>query len=118
MRAPGLIKNKLKTVEDPYDDLQLPHATQKSKFFNRETDILLLVLTNRLGFGNWSKLKKAVCRESRCRMDHLFTSRSEEELKKRVIYLVQCLDKEEEEARNKPKKAAQKPSVADLEAQF
>jgi len=35
-------------------------------------------------------------------MDHLFTSRSEEELKKRVIYLVQCLEKEEDEARKKP----------------
>ena len=62
------------------------------------------MLTNKLGYGNWSKLKKAVCRESRCRMDHLFTSRSEEELKKRVIYLVQCIDKEEQEALNKPKK--------------
>jgi hypothetical protein len=54
-----------------------------------------------MGYGNWSKIKQAVRRETRCRLDHLFVSRSEEELKKRVIYLVQCLEKEEEDAARK-----------------
>lgn len=36
----------------------------------------------------------------RCRLDHLFMSRGEDDLKKRVIYLVQCIEKELEEGHN------------------
>ena len=48
----------------------------------------MLVLTDRLGYGNWAEIKRQIRRESRYRFDHLFLSRSEEEIKKRVIYLV------------------------------
>lgn len=88
MRAPGIIKKKVEEYQNPMDELVLNQATQKSKFFCKESDILLLVLTNKLGYGNWIEIKKAVRRENRCRFDHLFISRNEDELKKRVIYLV------------------------------
>jgi len=88
MRAPAIIRNKMNQYENPYEEMNMVFATQKSKFFSRESDILLLCLTDKIGFGNWSKIKTAVRRENRCRLDHLFTSRSDEELKKRVIYLV------------------------------
>ena len=65
--------------------------------------MILLCLAHRHGYGNWDKIKTAVRRETRCRLDHLFISRSEEELKKRVIYLVQCLEKELDEEASKPK---------------
>ena len=96
LKAPDLIRNKVSQYENPYEDMNFAFATQKSKYFNRETDMYLLCLADKLGYGNWIKIKNAVKRESRCRMDHLFISRSEEELKKRIIYLVQCLEKEEE----------------------
>lgn len=79
------------------DEMVLNQATQKSKFFSKESDVLLLCLTNKLGYGKWAEIKKAVRRENRCRFDHLFISRNEDELKKRVIYLVQSLIKEEED---------------------
>jgi hypothetical protein len=44
----------------------------------------------------------------------LFISRSEEELKKRVIYLVQCLEKEEDSKNPK----ANSPTYTELEEQF
>lgn len=79
-------------------------ATQKSKFFTRESDNYLLLITNKIGFGNWAKIKQAIRRENKFRLDHLFVSRSEEELKKRVIYLVQTIEKEEEDlAKSKTK---------------
>ena len=43
--------------------------------------------------GN-KEIKKALKRETRCRFDHLFLSRNEEDLKKRVIYLIQSIEKE------------------------
>lgn len=73
------------------------HATQKSKFFSKESDAILLYLTDKLGYGRWAEIKKAIKREVRCRFDHLFMSRGEDDLKKRVIYLVQCIEKELEE---------------------
>jgi len=88
LRAPGIIRNKMKLYENPMEDMTLAYATQKSKFFNKESDVILICITNKIGFGNWLKIKTAVRREARCRLDHLFVSRSEEELKKRVIYLV------------------------------
>ena len=57
----------------------------------------MLCLTDKYGYGNWAEIKKALRREQRCRFEHIFISRSEEELKKRIIYLVQSLEKESEE---------------------
>jgi len=88
----------------------LVYATQKSKFFCKESDIILLCLTNKLGYGNWSAIKRAIRREPRCRFDHLFISRNEEELKKRVIYLVQSLEREEKDAEENRKKALARAS--------
>ena len=56
-----------------------------------------MCLTDKYGYGNWAEIKKALRREQRCRFEHIFISRSEEELKKRIIYLVQSLEKESEE---------------------
>jgi hypothetical protein len=76
-------------------------ATHKSKFFTKESDVILLCLTDKLGFGNWTEIKRALRRENRCRFDKLLVSRTEEEIKKRVIYLVQTLEKEEDDNREK-----------------
>ena len=85
------------------DDFEEGQQAQKSKFFSKETDNLLLKLTNKVGYGNWAEIKRSIRREPRYRFDHLFVSRSEEEIKKRVIYLVQMIVKEDE--LNAPKEA-------------
>ena len=84
------------------------HATQKSKFFSKESDAILLYLTDKIGYGKWADIKKAIKREVRCRFDHLFMSRADDDLKKRVIYLVQCIEKELEEENHVGAKAKQK----------
>lgn len=105
LRAPYVIKQKIEQYTNPYEDMNLAFATQKSKFFSKETDIILLCLADKYGYGNWQDIKKALRREQRCRFEHIFISRSEEELKKRIIYLVQSLEKEQEEAEKKPELA-------------
>jgi putative lipoic acid-binding regulatory protein len=60
----------------------------------------LLYLTDKIGYGKWAEIKKAIKRDVRCRFDHLFMSRAEDDLKKRVIYLVQCIEKELEDDNN------------------
>jgi len=96
MRAPYIIQNKIDRYSNPLEEMNLPFATQKSKFFSRESDIILLCLTHKLGYGNWNEIKRALRRENRCRFDNLFISRTEDEIKKRIIYLVQSLEKEQD----------------------
>ena len=62
--------------ENPLDEMVI-YATQKSKYFSKESDIILVCLTNQLGYGKWREIKKAIRRDSRCRFDHLFLSRNE-----------------------------------------
>jgi predicted transcriptional regulator of viral defense system len=73
--------------------------------------MILLCLTHKYGYGAWQEIKKALRREQRCRFEHIFISRSEEELKKRIIYLVQSLEKEFEEEEKKGNKQAAPANV-------
>lgn len=94
-KAPIIIKNKVTAYEYPLDEMQILQ-TQKSKYFNRDSDIILLCLTNKLGYGNWRAIKQAIRRDPSCRYDHLFLSRSEIDLQRRVDILVKACEKEEE----------------------
>mmetsp|Transcript_19503 Transcript_19503/g.14189 ORF Transcript_19503/g.14189 Transcript_19503/m.14189 type:complete len:133 (+) Transcript_19503:652-1050(+) len=75
-KAPEVIKQKVIAYENPLDEMQI-YATQKSKYFSKESDIILLCLTHKLGYGNWKEIKKAIKRDSRCKFDHLLLSRNE-----------------------------------------
>ena len=76
-------------------------VVQKSKYFSKEADIVLHCLTHEHGYGNWSAIKHAARRDTRTRFDHLFMSRSEQELSKRVDILVKSLEKENQDAARK-----------------
>ena len=65
-----------------------------------------------MGYGKWSEIKRAIKRENRSRYDHLFMSRGEDDLKKRVIYLVQCIEKELEEG---PQPTVNQTKLRDVE---
>ena len=78
-QAPNLIRQKVTAYERPVEEMILAVA-QKSKYFSRESDIVLLCLTHEHGYGNWTKIKQAIRRDTRCRFDHLFMSRSELDL--------------------------------------
>ena len=51
-----------------------------------------------MGYGNWNAIKHAIRRDTRVRFDHLFMSRSEMELSKRVDILDKSIEKEMEQA--------------------
>ena len=104
IKAPEIIKAKVISYESPLDEMVI-YATQKSKYFSKESDIILLCLTNQLGYGNWKAIKAAIRRDPRCRFDHLFLSRNEAEISRRVDILVKALEKEEQQ--NKKKQEAQ-----------
>ena len=101
--APLLIKTKVTAVERPLDEMVL-NAIQKSKYFSKEADIVLLCLTHEHGYGNWNEIKHAIRRDSRVRFDHLLMSRSEVELQRRVDILVKTIEKEIEQEKNHVKK--------------
>ena len=102
-KAPKLISDKVNAYESPTDEMQI-YATQKSKYFSKESDIILLCLTHKHGYGNWSDIKKSIKRDSRCRFDHLFLSRNEVEIQRRVDILVKAIEKESQMSEQKKQK--------------
>lgn len=104
-KAPEIIKKNVMAYENPLDEMII-YATQKSKYFSKDSDIILLCLTHTFGYGNWRDIKKAIRRDSRCRFDHLLLSRNESELQRRVDILVKALEKEDTTQRDKKKTTA------------
>lgn len=90
-------------------------VAQKSKYFSRESDIVLLCLTHEHGYGNWTAIKQAIRRDTRCRFDHLFMSRSEQDLQRRLDILVKALEKEQNDKINGVTKVTKAMSKTNLE---
>ena len=74
--APNLIHFKVSSCQNPEEEIKL-QKTQKSKYFSPEADIILLILTDKFQYGEWSKIKNALRCHSKCRFDHLLISRNE-----------------------------------------
>lgn len=74
--APLLIAEKVKAYERPLEEMVI-NVVQKSKYFSKEADIVLLVNTAEHGYGNWAAIKYAMRRDLRCRFDHMLMSRTE-----------------------------------------
>jgi len=100
--APLLIKTKVTALERPLDEMVI-NPIQKSKYFSREADILVLCLTHEIGYGKWSQIKHAIRRDNRVRFDHLLMSRNEVELQRRVDILVKTIEKEIENEAKAPR---------------
>jgi hypothetical protein len=45
-KAPHIIREKVQSYDNPMDDMTLHSSTQKSKYFSKDSDILLLMLTD------------------------------------------------------------------------
>ena len=58
-KAPKVIRAKIAAYENPEEEMKL-NGTQKSKYFSPESDIIILMLVDKLGYGSWSKIKKAL----------------------------------------------------------
>jgi hypothetical protein len=70
--------------------------TQKSKYHTKESDISLLTLVHKLGYGNWKIIKKNL-KNTKSRFNHVLLCRTEIELKRRVDLLVKAVEKEAKE---------------------
>ena len=58
LRAPQIIREKLRQYDNPMEEMVLPQSIVKTsnKFFNRETDVILIMMTHQCGYGNWAKI--------------------------------------------------------------
>ena len=93
-KAPQIIRQKVNSYENPIDEMVIM-TSQKSKYFTKDSDIVLLIITNEVGYGKWKQIKQKLRRDSRCRFDHLLLSRTAQELQRRVDLLIKALEKEE-----------------------
>lgn len=100
-----MIRQKVIGYDRPVEEMKID-VVQKSKYFSKDADIVLLCLTHEHGYGNWGAIKNAIRRDTRTRFDHLFMSRSEQELSKRVDILVKSLIAENQNVGGKKSKKA------------
>lgn len=113
MRTEGqrLVEEKCRHFHCPrYELVFTPHLYQKvkSKFYSLDNDRYLIYMSNEVGYGNLTALKKVIRRDLEFKFDHAFKyflfitifinhrSKSEQELKNRITTLLKVLEREKE----------------------
>lgn len=88
---------KCKRYKDPWKNLVIIHAGNKSKAWIDEEDRWLICMVWKLGYGRWDEIKLEARKEWRFRFDWYLRSRSAQELKRRADVLIRGIQKENEE---------------------
>lgn len=91
------IQRKIDRYEDPWKELDVVYANNRSKTFIDEEDRWLVCMTNKLGYGRWEDIKLEVRKAWQFRFNWWFKSRTPVELKRRVDVLIRLIEKENEE---------------------
>ena len=55
-----ILAHKVKSIDNPWDNLALKYGNNRGKLFNEEEDRFLLCMTDKLGYGKWEELKREV----------------------------------------------------------
>ncbi|KAI0564687.1 chromatin-remodelling complex ATPase ISWI2 [Gracilaria domingensis] len=91
------LRLKVNRYENPWKELDVVYAHNRSKTFIDEEDRWLVCMTDKLGYGRWEDIKLEVRRAWQFRFNWWFKSRTPVELKRRVDVLVRLIEKENEE---------------------
>lgn len=91
------IQLKIDRYDDPWKELDLLYANNRSKTFIDEEDRWLICMTNKIGYGRWEDIKLEVRKAWQFRFNWWFKSRTPVELKRRVDVLIRLIEKENEE---------------------
>lgn len=91
------IQIKVNRYDDPWKELDLVYANNRSKTFIDEEDRWLVCMTNKLGYGRWEDIKLEVRKAWQFRFNWWLKSRTPMELKRRVDALIRLIEKENEE---------------------
>lgn len=91
------IQLKIDRYNDPWKELDLMYANNRSKTFIDEEDRWLVCMTNKIGYGRWEDIKLEVRKAWQFRFNWWFKSRTPIELRRRVDVLIRLIEKENEE---------------------
>ena len=58
-KAPAIIRMKVAACQNPEEEMKLSNV-QKSKYYTPESDIVLLIMTDKYQYGEWRKIKNAL----------------------------------------------------------
>eukprot|EP00828_Plagiopyla_frontata_P026394 TRINITY_DN3454_c0_g1_i4.p3 TRINITY_DN3454_c0_g1~~TRINITY_DN3454_c0_g1_i4.p3 ORF type:complete len:112 (-),score=26.16 TRINITY_DN3454_c0_g1_i4:407-742(-) len=92
-----LIQKKCRSYQNPKEEFEFSsHYNKfKDKNFSIEHDKLLVYFAFKEGMNQLERIKQDMKQESIFRFDHFLRSRSEQDLKKRLLKLIKVLEKEE-----------------------
>lgn len=106
------IQIKVNRYDDPWKELDMVYANNRSKTFIDEEDRWLVCMTNKLGYGRWEDIKLEVRKAWQFRFNWWFKSRTPIELKRRVDVLIRLIEKENEEVAEAQKMAEKRKKNA------
>jgi len=99
-----ILREKVGKYRDPFNQLTIKYGnTVKGKgvrgahAFNEEEDRYLLCMSQKLGYGNWEKVKAELRNATQFRFDWFIKSRTPKEIGQRVENLIKLIEKEKEE---------------------
>lgn len=58
-KAPSIIRIKVASCQNPEEELKMSNV-QKSKYYTPESDIILLIMTDKHQYGEWRKIKNSL----------------------------------------------------------
>ena len=106
-----LLEKTIKQYKDPYNELKIQYTTEQQQYKEKE-DVILLVLAQQVGYGDWNGLKVALRQSPYCRFNWFMKSRSIDEIKNRIEFILSILQKQS----TSPKKRKNKSPKDDEDA--
>lgn len=98
-RFTEIIRRKVREAEEagenPWTSLKVMPSSARNKTYTEEEDRFLVVVMDRVGYGNWEAIRREIRRAWQFRFDWYIKSRTAAELQKRCDQLVRYLEKEQ-----------------------
>merc|ERR1712129_188709 len=97
-------KNSLSDQDNFYKSIQLPEARRYDMGFDKELDIVLFMMTHRIGYGNWKQVKANLMRHPSLQLNLHLRCMTEMDLKNRMDTILRAC------SASKPKKKRAAPT--------
>ncbi len=98
-RIEVLIGRKIMAYENPRKELAFKYVKyERENQYTKSDDSALLYFTHKNKYGNWSGIRFDILHDALLRFNYFLKTRNNEELKKRIDYLIKSVEREQSES--------------------
>eukprot|EP01022_Parablepharisma_sp_SALTPOND_P033035 TRINITY_DN88077_c0_g1_i1.p1 TRINITY_DN88077_c0_g1~~TRINITY_DN88077_c0_g1_i1.p1 ORF type:complete len:953 (+),score=162.07 TRINITY_DN88077_c0_g1_i1:578-3436(+) len=97
-RIEVLIGRKITAYENPRREMTFKYVKyERESQYTKSEDAALMFFTHKNKYGNWSGIRFDILHDALLRFNFFIKTRNNEELKKRIDYLIRSVEREQEE---------------------